>query len=101
LLNIGFIIAIWKQPKKPSQIFAKSRTNKNAQYSIEVQVRTALQEIVNHLEGENKRYAQFIKINKVTEIPNGKEKATALVYFSHKTHKVLLTPLYKKNSERA
>lgn len=38
----------------------------------------------------------FIEIQKVVEIPNGKEKPSALVYLSHRSHKVLLTPLYKK-----
>lgn len=83
--------------KKGSAIFARARTNKNAHYSaLEQQVGAALQEIVAALDGENKRYGQFIEVNKVVEIPNGKEKPIALVYFSHKTHKVLLTPLYKK-----
>jgi len=83
--------------KKPSTVFARSRTNKNAQYSaVEQQVGTAILEIVSHLEGDNKRYGQFIEVNKVIEVPNGKEKPSILVYFSHKTHKVLLTPLYKK-----
>jgi len=83
--------------KKPSTIFARSRTNKNVHLSaLEQQVGTAVQEIVAHLEGENKRFGQFIEVNKVVEVPNGKEKPTALIYFSHKTHKVLLTPLYKK-----
>ena len=83
--------------KKPSSVFARSKTNKNAQYSaIEQQTGTALQEIISQLEGENKRYGQFLEINKVVEIPNGKEKPTALVYLSHKSHKVLLTALYKK-----
>jgi hypothetical protein len=83
--------------KKPTSIFARSKTNKNAQYSaIEQQTGTALQEIISQLEGDNKRYGQFLEINKVAEIPNGKEKPTALVYLSHKSHKVLLTGLYRK-----
>lgn len=83
--------------KKPSTIFARSKTNKNAQYSaIEQQTGTALQEIVAQLEGDNKRFGSFLEIAKVVEIPNGKEKPIALVYLSHKSHKVLLTLLYKK-----
>lgn len=36
--------------KKPSTIFARSRTNKNAHYTaLEQQVGTAIQEIVAHL----------------------------------------------------
>lgn len=85
------------ETKKPSLIFARSKTNKNAHYSaIEQQTGTALQEIVAQLDGDNKKYGSFIEINKVVEIPNGKEKPTALVYLSHRSHKVLLTPLYKK-----
>lgn len=83
--------------KKASQIFARSKTNKNAQYSaVEQQTGTALQEIVAQLDGDNKKYGQFIEINKVIEIPNGKEKPIALIYLTHRSHKVLLTPLYKK-----
>ena len=83
--------------KKPSQIFARSKTNKNAQYStIEQQAGAALQEIVSQLDADNKKYASFIEINKVVEIPNGKEKPTALIYLTHRCHKVLLTHLYKK-----
>ena len=83
--------------KKLSQIFARSKTNKNAQYSaIEQQAGAALQEIVSQLDGDNKKYAPFIEINKVVEIPNGKEKPTALIYLTHRCHKVLLTHLYKK-----
>jgi hypothetical protein len=52
--------------KKPSLIFARSKSQKNAQYSaIEQQTGTALQEIVAQLDGENKRYGQFLEINKV------------------------------------
>ncbi len=83
--------------KKPSTIFARSKTSKNAQYTaIEQQTGAALQEIISQLDADNKRYGQFLEINKVVEIPNGKEKPTALVYLSHRSHKVLLTPLYKK-----
>lgn len=82
---------------KPSAIFARSKTSKNAQYSaIEQQTGTALQEIISQLEGDNKRFGTFLEINKVVEIPNGKEKPIALVYLSHRSHKVLLTGLYKK-----
>jgi small subunit ribosomal protein S7e len=83
--------------KKPSLIFARSKSNKNANYSaIETQTGTALQEIVAQLDGDNKKLGSFLEINKVVEIPNGKEKPSALIYLSHRSHKVLLTPLYKK-----
>lgn len=97
ILNIRYILSHMEATKKPSTIFARSKTNKNAQYSaIEQQTGTALQEIVAQLEGDNKRFGSFLEIAKVVEIPNGKEKPIALVYLSHKSHKVLLTPLYKK-----
>lgn len=52
--------------KKPSLIFARSKTNKNAQYSpIEQQTGTALQEIVAQLDGDNKKYGTSLEINKV------------------------------------
>lgn len=83
--------------KKPSLIFARSKTTKNAQYSpIEQQTGTALQEILSQLDGDNKKYASSFEINKVVEIPNGKEKPAALVYLTYRSSKVLLTPLYKK-----
>lgn len=83
--------------KKPSLIFARSKTNKNAQYSpIEQQTGTALQEIISQLDGDNKKYAASIVINKVVEIPNGKEKPAALIYLTHRGNKALVTPLYKK-----
>jgi len=83
--------------KKPSAIFTRSKTNKNAQYSqIEQQTGTALQEIISSLDEESKRATKFIEINKVVEIPNGKEKPIALVFLSNRSHKVLVTPLYKK-----
>ncbi len=43
--------------KKPSLIFARSKTNKNAQYSnIEQQTGTALQEIVSQFDNDNKKF---------------------------------------------
>lgn len=52
--------------KKPSLIFSRSKTNKNAQYTaLEQQTGAALQEIISQLDGENKRYGSFIEVNKV------------------------------------
>lgn len=83
--------------KKSSHIFARSKTNKNAQYSpIEQQTGSALQEIISQLDGDNKKYGSSIEINKVIEIPNGKEKPATLIYLTHRGNKVLLTALYKK-----
>lgn len=83
--------------KKLNQIYARAKNTKNPQYSpVEQTVGLALADSVAHLEGDNKRIGSFIEINKVVEIPLGKEKPALLVYFSHKSQKVLLTPLYKK-----
>lgn len=52
--------------KKSSTIFARSKSNKNAQYTaVEQQTGAALQEIVSQLDGDNKRFGQFLEINKV------------------------------------
>lgn len=83
--------------KKLGAIYARAKTTKNCQYSaIEQQAGLAILDVVSHLEGDNKRIGSFIEINKVAEIPMGKEKPAILIFFSHKSHKVLLTPLYKK-----
>ena len=83
--------------KKVSQIFARGKTSKNPSLSnIESQAGHALQEIISHFEGENKRIASFIEVNRVIEIPVGKEKPAVLIYFSFKSQKVLLTNIYKK-----
>lgn len=83
--------------KKVSQIFARSKTTKNPSFTnIESQAGHALQDIVSHLEGENKRIGSFIEVNKVIEIPVGKQEPAVLIYFSYKSQKVLLTNLYKK-----
>lgn len=59
--------------KKLSQIFARSKTVKNPSFShIEQQAGNALIDIISHFEGENKRIASFIEINKVVEVANGK-----------------------------
>lgn len=83
--------------KKLSQIFTKVRNTKTPQYSnVEQQVGNALIEIVNSLEGDNKKVGSFIEISKAIEIPMGKEKPAILLYLSHRSHKILLLPLYKK-----
>lgn len=83
--------------KKLSQIYARSKTSKNPSFShIEQQAGNALIDIISHFDGENKRFGQFIELNKVVEVPNGKEKPTVLVYFSFRSHKVLLYPVFKK-----
>lgn len=61
-----------------------------------MQVGQALQDTVNHYDGENKKTASSIKINKVVEIPLGKEKPAILVFVNFRSQKLLLTNLYKK-----
>lgn len=51
--------------KKLSQIFSKARNAKSSQYSnVEQQAGNALIEIVNSLEGDNKKIGSFIEIVK-------------------------------------
>ena len=38
---------------------------------------------LKRFEGEEKKIVSFIKVNKVVEVPNGKEKASILIYFSY------------------
>ena len=83
--------------KKVNQLYTRAKNTKNPQYSaVEQQVGLALADSISYLEGENKRIGSFIEVNRVIEIPMGKEKPALLVYFSHKSNKVLLTSLYKK-----
>ena len=83
--------------KKLNLLYARSKNTKNPQYSpVEQQVGIALADCISHLDGENKRIGSFIEVNRVVEIPMGKEKPALLVYFSYKSHKVLLTNLFKK-----
>lgn len=63
---------------------------------VEQSVGTALQDIISHLDGDNKQLASFITLHKAIEIPNGKEKPFILVYVSYRAHKVLLSNLYRK-----
>lgn len=83
--------------KKLSSIFAKSRSSKNSHFShVEQQVGNALIEAVATLDADNKKYEPHIEINRAIEIPMGKDKPAILIYLSHKSHKLLLLPLYKK-----
>ena len=63
---------------------------------MEVQVGQAVQDAINHYDGENKKIASFLKISKAVEIPMGKDKAALLVYVNFRSQRVLLTNLYKK-----
>lgn len=83
--------------KKLSSIFARSRSTKNPQFSqVEQQAGHALIETIGALDADSKKYEPYIEINRVIEIPMGKEKPAILIYLSHKSHKLLLFPLYKK-----
>lgn len=82
---------------KVSQVFEQKRSAKGSNFShLEVQVGQALQDTVNHYDGDNKKFAQSIKINKVIEIPMGKDKPAFLVFVNFRSQRLLLTPLYKK-----
>lgn len=59
--------------KKVSQIFARSKNTKNPSLTnIESQAGQAMQDIISHFDGDNKRIASFIEINRVIEIKDGK-----------------------------
>ena len=51
---------------------------------------------ISHFEQEGKRIASFISIVKASEVSYGKDKSFVLVYFAYRSHKVLLTNVYKK-----
>ena len=63
---------------------------------MEVQVGQAVQDAINHYDGENKNIASSLKISKAVEIPMGKDKAALLVYVNFRSQRILLTNLYKK-----
>ncbi len=78
-------------------MFETKRTAKAANLShLEVQVGQALQDAVNHYDGDNKKVGQAIKINRVVEIPLGKDKPALLVFVNFRSQRTLLTNLYKK-----
>jgi len=82
---------------KVSQVFEQKRSAKGSNLShLEVQVGQALQDIVNHYDGENKKIGSAIKINKVVEIPLGKDKPAILIFVNFRSQRSLLTNLYKK-----
>ena len=55
-----------------------------------------LLDAINHLDQEGKRIASFIRVVKASEVSYNKDKSFVLIYFSHRSHKVLLTNVYKK-----
>jgi hypothetical protein len=82
---------------KVSQVFEQKRSAKGSNLShLEVQVGQALQDSVNHYDGENKKTASSIKINKVVEIPLGKDKPAFLIFVNYRSQRLLATSLYKK-----
>ena len=82
---------------KVSQVFEQKRSAKGSNLShLEVQVGQALQDTVNHYDGENKKTGSAIKINKVIEIPMGKDKPAFLIFVNYRSQRTLLTSLYKK-----
>jgi len=82
---------------KVSQVFEQHRSAKGSNLShLEVQVGQALQDTVNHYDGENKTTGSAVKINRVVEIPLGKEKPAILIYVNYRSSRLLLTNLYKK-----
>lgn len=82
---------------KVSQVFEQKRSAKGSNLShLEVQVGQALQDTVNHYDGENKKFGSAIRINRVIEVPLGKDKPAFLVFVNYRSQRFLLTNLYKK-----
>ncbi len=82
---------------KVSQVFEQHRSAKGSNLShLEVQVGQALQDTVNHYDAENKTSGSAIRINRVVEIPVGKDKPAILIYVNFRSQRVLLSNLYKK-----
>lgn len=78
-------------------MFEQKRSAKGSNFShLEVQVGQALQDTVNHYDAENKKSGSIIRINRVVEIPLGKDKPAILVFVNFRSQRVLLTNLYKK-----
>ena len=63
---------------------------------LEQQVGGHLLEAISHFDQEGKRIASYISIVKASEVSYGNGKSFVLVYFAYRSHKVLLTNLYKK-----
>jgi small subunit ribosomal protein S7e len=83
--------------KKPARLASKPKPNKNPQPSqMESQVTTALQEVISGLDEAEKKACKFVGIKKVVELPNEKEKPIILAFLTNRSHKVLITSLYKK-----
>ena len=55
-----------------------------------------LLEAISHFDQEGKRIASYISIVKASEVSYGNGGSFVLVYFAYRSHKVLLTNLYKK-----
>jgi hypothetical protein len=82
---------------KVSQVFEQKRSAKGSNLShLEVQVGQALQDAVNHYDGENKKTGSAIRINRVVEVPLGKDKPAFLVFVNFRSQRLLVTNLYKK-----
>lgn len=82
---------------KVSQVFEQKRSAKGSNLShLEVQVGQALQDTVSHYDAENKKTGSAIRINRVVEIPMGKDKPALLVFVNFRSQRFLLTNLYKK-----
>lgn len=80
-----------------SQVFEQKRSAKGSNLShLEVQVGQALQDTVNHYDGDNKKIGSAIRINRVVEIPMGKDKPAFLIFVNFRSQRTLLTGLYKK-----
>ena len=83
--------------KKSHDVFERTKGVKGANLShLENAVGQAVIESANHLDGENKKYAQASLIHKVQEINYGKDKSFILISLCYRHSKIMNTPAFKK-----
>lgn len=83
--------------KKANDVYERTKGVKGATLShLENQVGSALLEAASHLEGESKKFASVVLINKVQEISYEKDKSLILIVVTYRTNKILLNSAYKK-----
>ena len=95
LINISF--TTMAETKKVHDVFERTKGVKGGNLShLENQVGGAILEAANHIDAENKKFANAILIHKVQEISYDKDKTLILINVTYRTNKILLTNGYKK-----
>lgn len=57
---------------------------------------SALVEAINHLDADSKKQSAGIYITKAVEYTYQKDRSFVLIHVNYRSHKALLTPIYKK-----